>query len=101
MKEVTLPDSVTALQSLKASLFRFEVIDFASSQLTQAASLLEHFGAEHDLRTLDSLQLASFLSKAQPDWRFVTSDTKLVNIVGVLGYQVINPNSPNPNYPTI
>lgn len=91
MQEITLTDAATALQSLSASLFRFEVIDLIGSHLIRAASLIEQFGTQHALRTLDSLQLASFLSQAQPDWWFVTSDQGFARIVRLMGYQVLDP----------
>lgn len=54
----------------------------------QKLSLFQHIGTKYGLRTLDSLQLAFFLTYCEDDDIFVCSDKQLSNIVENKGYKI-------------
>jgi uncharacterized protein len=53
----------------------------------RAVELIE----EHGLKTLDSIQLASCLSRKEEIWGFVVSDVKLKRVAQLEGLEVIDP----------
>jgi hypothetical protein len=53
--------------------------------------MLQKFGKEHGLRTLDAIHLATFSLIAESKWLFVCSDETLCLVVKELGFEFINP----------
>lgn len=69
---------------------RYEVLQIASLVYDEACSLLSRYTALHGLRTLDSLQLATFLNYCEKDQDcFVCADKKLSAVVECEGVQTI------------
>lgn len=69
---------------------RYEVLQVASLVYDEAYSLLSKYAATHGLRTLDSLQLATFLNFCEKDRDcFVCADKKLATVVECEGIKTI------------
>ena len=67
---------------------RYKVLKFSSLVCDGALDLLHNIGTKYGLRTLDSLQLAFFLTYCEEDDIFVCSDKQLSNIVENKGYKI-------------
>lgn len=69
---------------------RYEVLQVASLVYDEACSLLSRYVSMYGLRTLDSLQLATFLNYCEKDQDcFVCADKKLSAVVECEGIQTI------------
>lgn len=69
---------------------RYEVLQVSSLVYDDACSLLSRHAVQHGLRTLDSLQLATFLNYCEREKDcFVCADKKLSAVVGHEGIQTI------------
>ena len=69
---------------------RYEVLQVASLVYDEASSLLSRYATMYGLRTLDSLQLATFLNYCEKDQDcFVCADKKLPAVVECEGIQTI------------
>ena len=69
---------------------RYEVLQVASLIYDEACSLLSRYSNLYGLRTLDSLQLATFLNYCEKDQDcFVCADKKLTAVVECEGIQTI------------
>ena len=91
-KEISESAFTIALQKFKNDCVnRFNVETSTSSILKKAEELIEKYAKEKSLRTLDSIQLASFLFIAEEDTFFICADKKLNEVVISEGYKIINP----------
>jgi predicted nucleic acid-binding protein len=72
---------------------RFIIVSLNETVIKEARELLTKLGKNFQLRSLDALQLASYnlVYENDKDWAFVTSDTKLIQILQNIGIKVINP----------
>ena len=69
---------------------RYEVLQIASLVYDEACRLLSRYATMHGLRTLDSLQLATFLNFCEKDRDcFVCADKKLSAVVECEGIQTV------------
>ena len=53
--------------------------------------MLQKFGKDYGLRTLDAIHIATFSLIAEKKWLFVCSDETVCMVVKELGYQFLNP----------
>jgi len=65
----------------------FWIIDIERSHINKSISLI----IKHNMRTLDSLQLAVFLNLSSINPTMVTSDNVLFNATSKEGFQAIKP----------
>jgi len=70
---------------------RYKVLKFSSLVCDGALDLLQNIGAKYGLRTLDSLQLAFFLTYCEKDDIFVCSDKQFANVVQNKGIKILLP----------
>jgi len=70
---------------------QFNVEMLGSSIIEEARQLMQEYGKEAGLRTLDSLHLAACRLLYEPGWFFVCSDKRLCDIALQAGIQVKNP----------
>jgi len=77
----------------KDCLERFIITNLNSTVLKKAQMLIKNYGENNSIRTLDSIQLASYLSDRCQDSTFVCSDINLVKISKFEGVNVVNPES--------
>jgi predicted nucleic acid-binding protein len=69
---------------------RYEVLQVASLVYDEACSLLSRYASMYGLRTLDSLQLATFLNYCEKDQDcFVCADKKLSAVVECEGIRTV------------
>lgn len=69
---------------------RYEVLQLSSLVYDDACRLLSRYAVQHGLRTLDSLQLATFLNYCERETdSFVCADKKLSAVVELEGMQTI------------
>jgi hypothetical protein len=69
---------------------RYEVLQVTSLVYDEACSLCSRYAAVYGLRTLDSLQLATFLNYCEKDQDiFVCADKKLSAVVECEGIQTV------------
>lgn len=76
--------------------FDMQVQDFSVEPLTniavlEAEKLLKEFAADHGLRTLDALHLATYKLISEENWFFVTSDKTLQKVVQTLSLKPLDP----------
>lgn len=91
-KEISESAFKIALQKFKNDrVKRFNVETLTVSILRKAEELIEKYGKRKNLRTLDSIQFASFLFIAEEDTIFMCADKRLNEVVISEGYQIINP----------
>lgn len=67
----------------------FNIVPVAGDLMKDTKTLIKRFGKENGLRTLDALHVAGWLTVADHDWRFVSSDKNQINVVGQLSYKTI------------
>ncbi len=80
-----------ATRGFSAQLAYFHVEPIGEGVISEAEQLLNNYGKQWGLRTLDALHLGTFQLIAEKEWRFVTTDSKLADIAKVTGADVINP----------
>ncbi|HDD44351.1 MAG TPA: PIN domain-containing protein [Candidatus Desulfofervidus auxilii] len=80
-----------ALEGIRLEIKFFKTEPLSSIIVYEAINLLSTYAKSYNLRTLDSLQLATFNLISEKDWIFVAADEKLCNLVNQIGYNVINP----------
>ena len=81
-----------ALLAFNESLTNFYLQPFNSSIRARAEYLIETYASTHALRSLDAIQLATFLELTYADVQFVCADDKLLKLTADLGYSTLNPN---------
>ena len=67
---------------------RFQVIVFFSELLIEAENLICQFGQSKELRTLDSIQLATYYETMDKECFFVCADKKLYKLLKDIGIRV-------------
>lgn len=80
-----------ALDGFTETCAGFSVEPMGQSVSQEAITLLNQYGATHNLRTLDALQLAAFSLIAESDSTFVSADINLCAVASLAGYIVMNP----------
>ena len=80
-----------AISGFNDQLTRFNLESLNQLILDEAGTMLQKFGKDFGLRTLDAIHLATFSVIAEKKWLFVCSDETLGMVVKELGYQFINP----------
>ncbi len=89
--EITDRDIQIVTQAFDEQIRQFNVEMLGSSIIEEARQLMQEYGKEAGLRTLDSLHLAACRLLYEPGWYFVCSDTRLCEIAIQAGIQVKNP----------
>ena len=69
---------------------RYKVLKFSSLVCDGALDLLHNIGTKYGLRTLDSIQLAFFLTYCEANDIFVCSDKQFASIVQIKGYNIFS-----------
>jgi len=80
-----------AISGFDEELCTFYVEPIRHTTIQEAESLINNYGKEYGLRTLDSLHFAAFILIATKDWYFVVADEKLNDFIKIMGYNTINP----------
>ena len=70
---------------------RFNLESLNQLILDEAGIMLQKFGKDYGLRTLDAIHIATFSLIAEKKWLFVCSDETVCMVVKELGYQFLNP----------
>lgn len=79
-------------QKFETAMHYFNIVNADGLIYTEAKNLISKWGSKYDIRTLDSLHLATFVQLRHLDEiTFVSADKKLCNIAKQLGFDVINP----------
>ena len=80
-----------AISGFNDQLAAFNLESLNQIILDGAGTMLQKFGKEFGLRTLDAIHLATFSLIADKKWLFVCSDETLCMVVKDLGYQFLKP----------
>lgn len=80
-----------AIEGFEEELNRFNIEPLSHATVQEARDLLQKYGKEYGLRTLDALHLGCFNLISEDDWFFVSTDENLCKIVEYIGDKVINP----------
>lgn len=80
-----------AITGFKAELKGFNVEPLNNRLVEKANELIEKFGKEVGLRSLDALHLAGFNLIADEQWRLVTADGTMERVGKLMGFSVVNP----------
>lgn len=80
-----------AISGFNDQLVQFNLESMNQLILDEAGVMLQNFGKNYGLRTLDAIHLATFSLIAEKSWVFVCSDDILGKVVKELGFKLINP----------
>jgi predicted nucleic acid-binding protein len=80
-----------AISGFNEQLAAFNLEGLNQLILDEAGTMLQKFGKDFGLRTLDAIHLATFSLIADKKWLFVCSDETLCMVVKELGYQFLKP----------
>ncbi len=67
----------------------FTVVPMASDIIRESTRLMQEFGFEYGLRTLDALHVAGLNTVAEPEWTFISADKTQLAVAQKMGYQII------------
>ena len=70
---------------------RYTLLKFSSLVLDESITLIHKFAKQYSLTTLDSLQFAFFKTFCDDDNVFVCSDKRLLKLVELDGFAVLEP----------
>jgi len=84
----------TALRYFTEQLLSFNVETIGPGVLKEAENLLDEYGMDFGLRTLDALHLGAFQLVSENDWIFITSDKNLAKVAKAAGSRVLDPANP-------
>jgi len=90
-REISKIELNKSIQAFEEQITAYNIEPLSQGIVNEAKSLLIMFGEKHGLRTLDSIQLATFLLISEKKWAFITSDENLCKVVKKAGYSFINP----------
>jgi predicted nucleic acid-binding protein len=76
-------------QAINLQFQNFTIIPMASDVIEESKLLIQNFGKEIGLRTLDALHIAGWLMVAESDWQFVSSDKNQLLVVNQLNWKSI------------
>ncbi|OGV63495.1 MAG: hypothetical protein A3K19_31590 [Lentisphaerae bacterium RIFOXYB12_FULL_65_16] len=97
--EIGLHEMRECVGGFEEELAGFEVEPFSRVFLREAERLIQEYGKEHGLRSLDAIHLAAFSLLAENDWVFVTADAFQTRAGRAMGMHVLNPLEPTPDQP--
>ena len=80
-----------AISGFNEQLAAFNLESLNQLILDEAGTMLQKFGKDFGLRTLDAIHLATFSLIADKKWLFVCSDETLCMVAKELGYQFLKP----------
>ncbi len=81
-----------ALDGFDEQFGMFRIEPMTSALVIEANALLQRFGKNQALRTLDAFQLGGFsLIAEKDDWCFVSADQTLCRVAELAGYLTHNP----------
>ena len=95
MGEISETDLEKAMEGIYLEMEFFNIEPLNSAVVYEAINLLNAYGKSYGIRTLDSLQIATFTLISEKDWIFVAADELLYKLVTQMGYRVINPEEEN------
>jgi len=81
----------TVMKAFKDELPRFKIRSVNQSVINRAEKLLQEYGRFLGLRTLDSIQLASYILLDLNEGLFVASDLNLLKAAETIGINTYNP----------
>jgi uncharacterized protein len=91
--EIEKEELDTALRFFSEQLTSFNVESIGPGVLKEAENLLDDYGMDFGLRTLDALHLGAFQLISEKDWVFITSDKNLTEAAKASGAKVLDPAS--------
>lgn len=80
-----------AISGFNDQLVWFNLESLNQFILDEAGTMLQKFGKDFGLRTLDAIHLATFSLIAEKTWLFVCCDETLCMVVKELDYKFLNP----------
>jgi uncharacterized protein with PIN domain len=81
----------TAISGFNSFILNHHIEFLNSEVMDEAQGLLQRFGKNLGLRTLDSIQLATYNFLCDTRWFMLVADTILAGIARSMGFNVINP----------
>ena len=90
-KEIDDKSLQDAILGFEEQCLSFNVEPLGQVVVQEAEALMKRFGKTMGLRTLDSLQLGSFVLIQGQEWFFAAADETLCRIAGENGAKTINP----------
>ena len=92
--EIEKDELAIALRYFTEQLLSFNVETIGPGVLKEAESLIDEYGMDFGLRTLDALHLGAFRLLSENDWIFITSDKNLAEVAKATDAQVLDPANP-------
>ncbi|GAB4025459.1 type II toxin-antitoxin system VapC family toxin [Spirosoma gilvum] len=84
---------LNAMQAFEESLTNFYIEPISREVCRSAEQLIQTFAVRHSLRTLDSIQLATFQQLPYPTVILASADERMNGLARELGYITWNPNT--------
>ena len=76
-------------QAINLQFEDFYIIPMAADVIKESKTLIQNFGKEFGLRTLDALHIAGWNLVAESDWQFVSSDKNQLQVVDQMNWNTI------------
>jgi len=89
-KELSESDLIIALNEFRLSLCDYTVEPFTSIVRENAEKIIAKFGKDYAIRTLDAMQLSTYILIADNESKFVCADSTLLKIVELTNQNFIN-----------
>jgi predicted nucleic acid-binding protein len=89
--ELSDEDLKQAINGFNNQLNGFRVEPLSHAIVNEAELLIQQYGKEHGLRSLDSLHLAAYILISEKEWQFVAADFNLLSVARAIGLNTINP----------
>ncbi len=84
-------DKINAIQrAIEEQFNSFNIVRLGSDIIEEAKLLIEKFGRQYGLRTLDALHVAGWNLMAEDNWKFVSSDKNQLSVVQKMNHQTIS-----------
>lgn len=80
-----------AVKGIREQLDNFKIYPLAHPVVEESLRLLQDYGKNYGLRTLDALHIASWILCSEDDWIFVSADEIQLKVVKKLKGNIINP----------
>lgn len=90
-KEIKNKQFEIAVQGIREQLDDFKIYPLAHPVVEESLRLLQDYGNNFGLRTLDALHIASWILCSEDDWIFVSADEIQLKVVKKLKGNIINP----------
>ncbi len=88
--EIREADLEKIQDAIKNQFNSFSIVPLAVDIVNETLELIERFGKDYGLRTLDAMHIAGWTLVARDDWHFVTSDKNQLTVMELMHFKTIS-----------